>query len=171
MSQANTLSPGTHEIVGARTPRIAALAAWIGSALEYYDFFIYGTASALVFPKIFFSSSDPQMATIASFATFGVAYVARPFGAVVLGHVGDRFGRKKVLIFTLMVMGISTLAFRASPTAALVVNTPSATMPCIPAMISSSLRPRSSSTPRLRLRDSPPVQVSTRSPNPDRPRR
>jgi MFS family permease len=116
MSQANTLSSGAHEIAGGRAPRIAALAAWIGSALEYYDFFIYGTASALVFPKIFFSSSNPQIATIASFATFGVAYVARPFGAVVLGHVGDRFGRKKVLIFTLMVMGISTFIIGLLPT-------------------------------------------------------
>ena len=116
MSQINTLSADTHEVVGVRAPRLAALAAWIGSALEYYDFFIYGTAAALVFPKIFFPSSSPQMATLASFATFGVAYVARPLGAVALGHVGDRFGRKKVMIFTLLLMGVSTFIIGLLPT-------------------------------------------------------
>ncbi len=85
-----------------------AVASWIGSAVEYYDFFIYGTAAALVFGKIFFPSSDPAMATIAAFATFGVGYLTRPIGAVILGHVGDKFGRKKVLTFTLLLMGLST---------------------------------------------------------------
>jgi MFS family permease len=116
MSQINTLSADTHEVVGVRAPKLAALAAWIGSALEYYDFFIYGTAAALVFPKIFFPSTNPQMAMLASFATFGVAYVARPLGAVVLGHVGDRFGRKKVMIFTLLLMGLSTFIIGLLPT-------------------------------------------------------
>ena len=92
-------------ITGVKAPGKAALASWIGSAVEYYDFFIYGTAAALIFPKIFFSASNPQAAAIASFATFGVAYIARPFGAVILGHVGDKFGRKKVLTFTLLLMG------------------------------------------------------------------
>src|SRR5450830_1609456 len=69
--------------------RKAALASWIGSAVEYYDFFIYGTAAALVFGKIFFPSFDPATATIAAFATFGVGYVTRPIGAVILGHVTD----------------------------------------------------------------------------------
>ena len=96
-------------------PRKAALASWIGSAVEYYDFFIYGTAAALVFGKIFFPSVDPQLANIAAFATFGVAYVARPFGAVLLGHIGDKFGRKKVLTFTLLLMGISTFLVGALP--------------------------------------------------------
>jgi MFS family permease len=108
MSEAMTLSPAVHEPAGVRTPEKAALASWIGSAVEYYDLFIYGTAAALIFPRIFFSSSDPQTAAIAAFATFGVAYIACPFGAVALGHVGDRFGRRKVLIFTLLLMGIST---------------------------------------------------------------
>jgi MFS family permease len=99
-----------------KAPRKAALASWIGSAVEYYDFFIYGTAAALIFPKIFFSSSNPQAAAIAAFATFGVAYVARPFGAVALGHLGDRFGRKKVLTFTLLLMGFSTFIIGLLPT-------------------------------------------------------
>lgn len=101
---------------GARSPRKAALASWIGSAVEYYDFFIYGTAAALVFGKIFFPSFDPTTATIAAFATFGVGYVTRPLGAVLLGHVGDRYGRKKVLTFTLLTMGISTFLVGCLPT-------------------------------------------------------
>ena len=115
MSHAMSLSPDALEPVGLHAPKKAALASWIGSAVEYYDFFIYGTAAALIFPKIFFSSSDPQLAAIAAFATFGVAYIARPFGAVALGHVGDRFGRRKVLIFTLLVMGISTFSIGLLP--------------------------------------------------------
>jgi len=99
-----------------RSPRKAAFASWIGSAVEYYDFFIYGTAAALVFGKIFFPSVDPRIGTIAAFATFGVAYIARPFGAFVLGHVGDKFGRKKVLTFTLLLMGVSTFLVGALPT-------------------------------------------------------
>jgi MFS family permease len=99
-----------------RAPRKAAFASWIGSAVEYYDFFIYGTAAALVFGKIFFPSIDPQLATVAAFATFGVAYIARPFGAIILGHIGDKFGRKKVLTFTLLLMGVSTFLVGALPT-------------------------------------------------------
>jgi MFS family permease len=97
-------------------PRKAALAAWIGSALEYYDFFIYGTAAALVFSKIFFPSSSPATGTLLALATFGVGYLARPVGAFVLGHVGDKFGRKKVLVFTLVLMGISTFLVGCLPT-------------------------------------------------------
>jgi len=99
-----------------RTPKKAALAGWIGSALEYYDFFVYGTAAALVFGKLFFPSADPKTATIASLATFGVAYLARPVGSFFLGHVGDKYGRKKVLIFTLILMGASTFLVGCLPT-------------------------------------------------------
>ncbi len=99
-----------------RTPKRAALAAWSGSALEYYDLAIYGTAAALVFPKVFFPEGNESAATIAAFATFGVAYVARPFGSFLMGHVGDRLGRKRILIGTLLLMGISTFLVGCLPT-------------------------------------------------------
>ncbi|MFF0360031.1 MFS transporter [Streptomyces fungicidicus] len=97
-------------------PKKAATAAWIGSALEYYDFFIYGSAAALIFPEVFFDDSDPATATLLSLATFGVAYAARPIGALFLGHVGDRLGRKKIMVFTLMLMGLSTFLIGCLPT-------------------------------------------------------
>ncbi|MEW2074630.1 MFS transporter [Streptomyces sp. NPDC017966] len=97
-------------------PKKAAAAAWIGSALEYYDFFIYGSAAALIFPEVFFDDSDPATATLLSLATFGVAYAARPIGALFLGHVGDRLGRKKIMVFTLMLMGLSTFLIGCLPT-------------------------------------------------------
>jgi MFS family permease len=99
-----------------RTPRKAAIAAWTGSALEYYDLAIYGTAAALVFPKIFFPEGNDTAATVAAFATFGVAYVARPIGSFLMGHIGDRLGRKKVLIGTLLMMGASTFLVGCLPT-------------------------------------------------------
>jgi MFS family permease len=92
------------------------VAAWIGSALEYYDFFIYGTAAALVFNKVFFADSDPATGTLLAVATFGVGYAARPVGAFILGHIGDRFGRKKVLVFTLLLMGVATFLVGCLPT-------------------------------------------------------
>ncbi|WP_369042671.1 MFS transporter [Streptomyces sp. Midd1] len=97
-------------------PKKAATAAWIGSALEYYDFFIYGSAAALIFPKVFFDDSDPADATLLSLATFGVAYAARPVGALFLGHFGDRVGRKKIMVFTLILMGLSTFLIGCLPT-------------------------------------------------------
>jgi MFS family permease len=94
----------------------ATASGWIGSALEYYDFFIYATAAALVFPKLFFPSNDPSTALVASFATYGVGYVARPVGAFVLGSWGDRHGRKNVLLVCLFLMGVSTLGVGLLPT-------------------------------------------------------
>ncbi|MCX4149827.1 MFS transporter [Paraburkholderia madseniana] len=99
-----------------RQSKIAAASGWIGSALEYYDFFIYATAASLLFPQLFFPSGNPTVAIIASLATFGVGYVARPIGAMVLGHVGDRHGRKTVLIFCMFLMGISTMGVGLLPT-------------------------------------------------------
>lgn len=106
----------THEPHGEKTPKKAALASWIGSALEYYDFFIYGTGAALVFSRIFFPASDPAIGTLLALATFGVGYVARPVGAFFMGHFGDKFGRKKVLVFTLLLMGTSTFLVGCLPT-------------------------------------------------------
>jgi MFS family permease len=96
--------------------RRAAAGGWIGSALEYYDFFVYATAASLIFPQIFFPSSDPAVAIVASLATYGVGYVARPVGAFVLGHYGDTYGRRHVLVFCLVLMGISTTAVGLLPT-------------------------------------------------------
>ncbi|EXG82305.1 MFS transporter [Cryptosporangium arvum] len=96
--------------------RTAARAAWIGSALEYYDFFLYGTAAALVFGTVFFPDEDPAVGTLVSLATFGVGYAARPIGALVLGHVGDRYGRRRVLMMTVIAMGAATFLIGCLPT-------------------------------------------------------
>lgn len=114
MAAPDTTGPGTTAPV--RTPKKAAVAAWVGSALEYYDFAIYGTASALVFPDIFFPEGNRGAATVAAFATFGVGYVARPVGSFFMGHIGDRLGRKRVLIGTLLLMGLSTFLVGCLPT-------------------------------------------------------
>ena len=109
--------PGSHEpSEHAKTPKKAAASGWIGSALEYYDFFIYAQAAALVFPTIFFPSDNPQVGIVASFATFGVGYVARPIGAFVLGHWGDTHGRKNVLVLCMLLMGASTFLVALLPT-------------------------------------------------------
>lgn len=94
----------------------AAASAWIGSALEYYDFFIYATAAALIFPQIFFPAGSPTVAIVASLATYGVGYVARPIGAFVLGHLGDTRGRKNVLLLCMFLMGFATVAVGLLPT-------------------------------------------------------
>src|ERR1044072_6843509 len=100
---------GSHEPHKAKTPRKAAISGWIGSALEYYDFFIYGTAAALIFPKLFSPEGNPRAATIASLATFGVAYVARPVGSFIMGHLGDTIGRKAAPGSPPLAMGIAHL--------------------------------------------------------------
>ena len=105
-----------HEPHGAHQTKKATASGWIGSALEYYDFFIYATAASLIFPQIFFPKTDPKVAIIASLATYGVGYVARPIGAFVLGHWGDTTGRKRVLIICMFLMGFSTMAVGLLPT-------------------------------------------------------
>ena len=104
------------EASGRAQTRTATASGWIGSALEYYDFFIYATAASLIFPKLFFPSTDPNIAIVASLATYGVGYVARPIGAFVLGHWGDTHGRKNVLLICLFLMGLSTMAVGLLPT-------------------------------------------------------
>ena len=92
--------------------RQVALASFIGTTIEWYDFFLYGTAAALVFDELFFPNVDPTIGTLAAFATFGVGFVARPFGGVVFGHFGDRVGRKSMLVISLLIMGLATVADR-----------------------------------------------------------
>ena len=104
------------EPAGKKQSRAAAASGWIGSALEYYDFFIYATAASLVFPQLFFPSTDPTVAIVASLATYGVGYVARPIGAFVLGHLGDTHGRKNVLLICMFLMGVSTMLVGLLPT-------------------------------------------------------
>ena len=101
---------------GSQQTKKATASGWVGSALEYYDFFIYAQAAALIFPQIFFPSTDPKVAIVASLATYGVGYVARPIGAFVLGHLGDTRGRKNVLLMCMFLMGFATMAVGLLPT-------------------------------------------------------
>jgi metabolite-proton symporter len=93
-----------------------ALASLIGTSIEWYDYFLYGTAAALVFNKLFFPSFDPLVGTLLAFGTFSVGFIARPVGGIVFGHYGDRIGRKKMLYITILVMGLATTAIGMLPT-------------------------------------------------------
>ena len=105
------------EDVGQRTSiNQVALSGLIGATVEWYDFFLYGTAAALVFGQLFFPSSDPLVGTIAAFGSFAFGYLSRPVGAVVFGHYGDKIGRKAMLILTLLIMGIATFLIGLLPT-------------------------------------------------------
>src|SRR6476620_4691617 len=116
MPETSMASHTDHEPTGRHQTKKATASGWIGSALEYYDFFIYATAASLIFPQIFFPSGNPTIAIVASLATYGVGYVARPIGAFVLGHWGDKHGRKYVLIVCMFLMGFSTMAVGLLPT-------------------------------------------------------
>lgn len=98
------------------TPRQILFASLIGTTIEFFDFYIYATAAVLIFPRLFFPASDPATATLASLATFGIAFLARPVGSAVFGHFGDRIGRKATLVIALLTMGISTVSIGALPT-------------------------------------------------------
>src|ERR1700739_2812676 len=91
------------------------IASLVGTTIEFFDFYIYATAAVLVFPKLFFPSSDPATATLESLATFGIAFLARPVGWALCGHFGDRIGRKTTLVVALLTMGISTIAIGLLP--------------------------------------------------------
>ncbi len=98
------------------SPRQVLFASLIGTTIEFFDFYIYATAAVLVFPGLFFPKSDPASAVLASLATFGIAFLARPIGSALFGHFGDRIGRKTTLVIALSTMGVSTVAIGALPT-------------------------------------------------------
>jgi metabolite-proton symporter len=97
-------------------PSQVLVASLIGTTIEFFDFYIYATAAVLVFPRLFFPASDPASATLASLATFAIAFFARPFGSALFGHFGDRIGRKATLVAALLTMGLSTVAIGILPT-------------------------------------------------------
>ncbi|TBN00785.1 MFS transporter [Mycolicibacterium smegmatis] len=97
------------------SPLRVAVASFIGTTVEFYDFLIYGTAAALVFPKLFFPQASPAAGILLSFATFGVGFIARPLGGIVFGHFGDRIGRKRMLVYSLVGMGVSTVLIGLLP--------------------------------------------------------
>jgi metabolite-proton symporter len=97
-------------------PAQVLFASLIGTTIEFFDFYIYATAAVLVFPKLFFPASDPASASLASLATFGIAFLARPIGSALFGHFGDRVGRKTTLVAALLTMGVSTVVIGALPT-------------------------------------------------------
>jgi len=101
---------------GANRPAQVLFASLIGTAIEFFDFYIYATAAVLVFPRLYFPASDPTSATLQSFATFALAFVARPVGSVLFGHFGDRVGRKATLVAALLTMGLSTVFIGLLPT-------------------------------------------------------
>jgi metabolite-proton symporter len=110
LSTAGAVAPGT------RSQQLrAVVSSSVGTTIEWYDFFLYGVAAATVFPQKFFPGSNPYIGTLLSFTTFFVGFVARPIGAAIFGHYGDRIGRKKLLIFTMIVMGVSTMAVGLVP--------------------------------------------------------
>src|SRR5688500_6383192 len=112
-SMPESIAPPPHDL---KKVRRTAAASFIGTMAEYYDFFIYGTASALVFNKIFFPEIDPLLGTLAAFSTYAVGFFARPLGGIVWGIVGDRIGRKKALVYTLLITGLGTFAIGLLPT-------------------------------------------------------
>src|SRR5438093_3473627 len=102
--------------VAVNRPGQVLFASLIGTTIEFFDFYIYATAAVLVFPRLFFPPTDPASATLASLATFAIAFLARPIGSALFGHFGDRVGRKTTLVAALLTMGISTVAIGALPT-------------------------------------------------------
>ncbi|HUE38041.1 MAG TPA: MFS transporter [Candidatus Binatia bacterium] len=96
--------------------RLVAAASLVGTTIEWYDFFLYGTAAALVFNRLYFPTFDPFMGTLAAFGTYSVGFVARPIGGIIIGHYGDRIGRKSMLVLTLVIMGVATCGIGLLPT-------------------------------------------------------
>ncbi len=116
MNTTKTPPKSPPDVMRKGTPKKAAASGWIGSALEYYDWFVYAQAAALVFPTVFFPTDNATVALVASLGTYAVGYAARPVGAAVLGAWGDRRGRKNVLVFVMFLMGLSTVSIAFLPT-------------------------------------------------------
>src|ERR1700751_2139891 len=109
------MTPETTPQKSINTPQQVLFASLVGTAIEFFDFYIYATAAVLVFPRLFFPKSDPASSVLASLATFGIAFIARPIGSAIFGHFGDRIGRKKTLVLALSTMGLSTFVIGALP--------------------------------------------------------
>jgi metabolite-proton symporter len=116
MTQTGHVSRSTETAPRLNSPRQVLFASLIGTTIEFFDFYIYATAAVLVFPRLFFPASDPASATLASLATFAIAFLARPVGSALFGHFGDRIGRKTTLVAALLTMGISTVLIGVLPT-------------------------------------------------------
>ena len=110
-----TVDPSTSSAPTTNKRSRVIVASLIGTSIEFYDFYVYATAAVLVFPTIFFANDDPAVARLASFAVFGVAFIARPVGSIVFGHFGDRIGRKGTLVASLLTMGIATVLIGCIP--------------------------------------------------------
>src|SRR5882762_11692393 len=113
---ATTATPSISEEEHRRQLRRAIVASTVGTAIEWYDFFLYSVVTGLVFAKLFFPKSDPLVGTLQAFAIYAVGFFARPIGAAIVGHYGDRIGRKSALIATLLLMGIATFLVAMVPT-------------------------------------------------------
>ena len=109
-------TPSSSNNAAANSPARVLIASLIGTTIEFFDFYVYATAAVIVFPKLFFPASDPTSATLQSFATFSIAFFARPIGAMIFGHFGDRVGRKATLVAALVTMGLSTVVIGLLPT-------------------------------------------------------
>ncbi|MDF2573733.1 MAG: transporter, partial [Agromyces sp.] len=120
MAATPAVSPAPVATTPANPPSRVVLASLIGTTIEFYDFYVYATAAVLVFPHLFFPTGDPTTALLSSFAIFGAAMVARPLGAIIFGHLGDKHGRKATLVGALLTMGIATFLIGFLPTYAVV---------------------------------------------------
>jgi MFS family permease len=118
MPQSATLSLPVHDVAQKRSARRAQISSFLGSTVEFYDFLLYGTAASLVFPHLFFAGVPDALALVLSYITLAIGYLLRPLGGIVFGHFGDRLGRKRMLVMTMLMMGISSVAVGLLPTAA-----------------------------------------------------
>ena len=116
MATVDTALVGLSELEHRVQLRRAVIASTVGTTIEWYDFFVYSTVTGLVFPKLYFPESDPFTGTLQAFAIYAVGFVARPVGAAIFGHYGDRIGRKGALIATLLLMGLATFLVAFVPT-------------------------------------------------------